>query len=149
MPSPESTRKILDRLGIDYVVRPVKNYPGSGPRVNIPAEWVSEGHGAEVILIREAIEPAKIMAGLINELDDNIAACTKFRGIDAGLKATQCHLVTDQIYKASKRNNDVCKKCPIGIRIAELSESVAKMYSLAPVQDRVKKIAANYKEEEA
>ena len=88
----------------------------------MPKEW--EG---TVVVVRESINYTKVLDGLRTELEQMLSSCSKMRELSKESK-TPCTSVTDPLWQKAKRDNDVCKRCQFGKRIAEILQSIPAMY---------------------
>jgi len=115
----------LEKRGSTYVTRKIYRPKQGGCRVSVPREW--EGDVVVVLnprnMLKHYIECVEQMKRLMDE-------CERMRRMtEEEFAELPCKLVIGELYKKTRRENEVCRQCPISKRIDELSAEIKDIHA--------------------
>lgn len=126
---------------MDYIRRDIQKYEGAGSRISVPKDW-----DGSAIVVREKINHSKVLEDIREELQKNLESCRKMRDISIEVKTLPCSSITDDIMAKTKRDNDVCRRCPFGKKIEQLTNVIDSFYDTTKDETK-RKLAEQFFEE--
>lgn len=115
----DELKKYLMVNDFEFTRRKVKDYDKSGARVSVPKAWT------DVLIVRIIPDRVVNLDLVIEYLDTVVKSCERMRVVGKTTPGLLCGKVD---FEQTGRDNPMCKRCPFGKKIAELTMLVNKFY---------------------